>query len=426
MGFVVRIRRTRNHIIKEDKKRIGFPLDSHVEFDAEGYPVLDRGISSAPLRSLIKGLMTDGVLPDASRILTDVTDGSLRVTPGEGMNVIVNKGFAICNGCLKLQETDRTLALQASTNQDRIDTVVLRLNDNDNVRTCDFYVINGLPSNSPIRPELTRNESVWEIGLADLFISANSTTISSTRITDTRLEEERCGVISAIAEFDTTGLYEQIQSDLAEFKTVEQQQFLEWFQTIIGILDEEVAGHLQLEIGTLSTLTTQDKTDLVSAVNEVNENVGDVTELPATGSVVDNLNVLNTNLVANNTPFVFDYQNGKYGYNTDVERGADTFFPFSGELTFEHILVNIPANNAFRTYTFTKDYKYIVAIQNDHRGCYIEDVDATKILYDSGLVTGGGYDCFKRILFASDIKANEMIKYKNVASGQFNLFGFYE
>lgn len=31
----------------------------------------------------------------------------------------------------------------------------------------------------------------------------------------------------------------------------------------------------------------------------------------------------------NDVKFVFDYQNGKYGYNTDPNRGADTFFPFS-------------------------------------------------------------------------------------------------
>ena len=214
------------------------------------------------------------------------------------MTVIVSKGLGICNGCIKLQETDRTLALQASDSQDRIDTVVLRLNDNDNVRTCDFYIINGLPSNSPVRPELTRNESVWEIGLADLFISANSTTISSTRITDTRLDSERCGVMSSISEFDTTGLYEQIQSDMAEFKNVEQQEFLEWFETIVGILDEEVAGHLQLEIGMLANLTTSDKTDLVHAINEVNAKVGDTDELPdPTKNVVENVTALNTNLV---------------------------------------------------------------------------------------------------------------------------------
>lgn len=29
--------------------------------------------------------------------------------------------------------------------------------------------------------------------------------------------------------------------------------------------------------------------------------------------------------------FIYDYKDGKYGYNTDPSRGADTFFPFRGE-----------------------------------------------------------------------------------------------
>ena len=35
-------------------------------------------------------------------------------------------------------------------------------------------------------------------------------------------------------------------------------------------------------------------------------------------------------LTANSNMFYFDYQNGKYGYNTDPSRGAGTFSPFSG------------------------------------------------------------------------------------------------
>ena len=127
------------------------------------------------------------------------------------MNILVEPGFAICSGGMKLEEKQRTLAIQASdSNYDRIDTVVLRWNDNDSDRICDFYVIKGTPASNPVRPSLTRTESVWEIALADLFISKNSTEISNQRITDTRYESARCGVISSISEFDTTTLYQQV------------------------------------------------------------------------------------------------------------------------------------------------------------------------------------------------------------------------
>lgn len=241
---------------------IGFPFDSHVTFESDGTPVYDRAITSAPLRKLIAKLLTDGVLPNPST--------NLQVEAGSGMNVVVNPGFAICAGGLKLEENQRTLAIQAAdSNYDRIDTVVLRWNDNDSERICDLYIVEGIPAASPLRPELTRTESIWELGLADLFINKNSSAISNQRITDTRYETARCGIISAISEFDTTTLYQQVQADLAGFKASEQADFIAWFDDIKGQLSEDAAGNLQKQIGTLESLKTEVKTNLVNALNWV-------------------------------------------------------------------------------------------------------------------------------------------------------------
>ena len=241
---------------------IGFPFDSHVTFESDGTPVYDRAITSAPLRKLIAKLLTDGVLPNPST--------NLQVEAGSGINVVVNPGFAICAGGLKLEENQRTLAIQAAdSNYDRIDTVVLRWNDNDSERICDLYIVEGIPAASPLRPELTRTESIWELGLADLFINKNSSAISNQRITDTRYETARCGIISAISEFDTTTLYQQVQADLAGFKASEQADFIAWFDDIKGQLSEDAAGNLQKQIGTLEALKTEVKTNLVNALNWV-------------------------------------------------------------------------------------------------------------------------------------------------------------
>ncbi len=241
---------------------IGFPFDSHVTFESDGTPVYDRAITSAPLRKLIAKLLTDGILPNPST--------NLQVEEGSGMNVVVNPGFAICAGGLKLEENQRTLAIQAAdSNYDRIDTVVLRWNDNDSERICDLYIVEGIPAASPLRPELTRTESIWELGLADLFVNKNSSAISNQRITDTRYETARCGIISAISEFDTTTLYQQVQADLAGFKASEQADFITWFNDIKGQLSEDAAGNLQKQIGTLESLKTEVKNNLVNALNWV-------------------------------------------------------------------------------------------------------------------------------------------------------------
>lgn len=244
---------------------IGYPLDSKVTFNEAGIPEFDRAISSAPLRTLIGKLFSNGVLPNPSTNLQVVAGTS-------GMTVVVKKGFAIVNGCLKLEETDRTLTLQASeTNYDRIDTIVVRLNDESNARYCDLYVVTGTPASNPVRPELTRNASVYEIGLADIFVSKNTTTITQQRITDTRYETDRCGIISSISEFDTTTLYEQIQSDLADFKTEEQADFIAWFENIKTILDGNVAGHLQNEIDALDVRVTNNENGIIETKNTIGE-----------------------------------------------------------------------------------------------------------------------------------------------------------
>lgn len=257
---------------------IGYPLDSHVTFESDGTPVYDRAITSAPLRKLYKKLFSDGVMPNPST--------NMQVSAGSGMNVIVSPGFAMCNGCLKLEEAQRTLAVQASSaTYDRIDTVVLRLNDNDSERICDFYILEGTPATSPVRPTLTRTESIWELGLADLFIAKNSTVISNQRITDTRYETARCGVVSSVSEFDTTTLYQQVQADLAGFKAEEQADFIAWFEEIKGQLSEDAAGNLQNQIGTLPSLVTEVKTNIVAAINWVAEKISALASMIGTSDI---------------------------------------------------------------------------------------------------------------------------------------------
>lgn len=267
---------------------IGFPFDSYVTYDTHGEPEYDRAISSQPLKNLIHRLFSDGILPDIST--------NLQVVAGEsGMTVTVKVGFCIIQGGLKLEENERTLSIQAAdSNYSRIDSVIMRWNDNVDYRECDLYVIQGTAAANPVRPELTREGGIYELGLADILIPAQSTTISNERITDTRYESARCGVISSISEFDTTFIYNQVQSDLATFQSGaesdfttwatnqqsayeewifnaesafgnwendEKDAFLAWFATLQDILDENVAGHLQNEIDGLDNrLTTVEGT----------------------------------------------------------------------------------------------------------------------------------------------------------------------
>lgn len=392
---------------------IGFPFDSHVTFESDGTPVYDRAITSAPLRKLIAKLLTDGVLPNPST--------NLQVEAGSGMNVVVNPGFAICAGGLKLEENQRTLAIQAAdSNYDRIDTVVLRWNDNDSERICDLYIVEGIPAASPLRPELTRTESIWELGLADLFINKNSSAISNQRITDTRYESARCGIISAISEFDTTTLYQQVQADLAGFKASEQADFIKWFNDIKGQLSEDAAGNLQKQIGTLESLKTEVKTNLVNALNlVVDKTFGVIAKLGSadiskigdgtvTGAIVNNKEAIedvSQSLANGKIKFGID-SSGNYGY---IKDGADTVIPFKryedGRIQGRNDVIGSP--NSYGLYTKAQ-------------------YDANKVTYKSGNYnTGLNGETWRSTSFNtgfSTIIALQINCWNDEGNGYFNAF----
>lgn len=84
--------------------------------------------------------------------------------------------------------------------------------------------------------------------------------------------------------------------------------------------------------------TTTEKNKLAGIATGANKTVVDSSlstssTNPVQNKVVtNNINSINKSLTANSKHFYFDYKNGKYGYNTDSSRGADTFFPFSSDL----------------------------------------------------------------------------------------------
>lgn len=391
---------------------IGFPFDSHVTFESDGTPVYDRAITSAPLRKLIAKLLTDGVLPNPST--------NLQVEEGSGMNVVVNPGFAICAGGLKLEENQRTLAIQAAdSNYDRIDTVVLRWNDNDSERICDLYIVEGIPAASPLRPELTRTESIWELGLADLFINKNSSAISNQRITDTRYETARCGIISAISEFDTTTLYQQVQADLAGFKASEQADFITWFDDIKGQLSEDAAGNLQKQIGTLESLKTEVKTNLVNALNWVVDKMSGVIAKLGSADISKIGDGTVTGAIVNNKEAIEDVSQSLTNINTYVGKdkklhfvdssGADTVLPFNsyddGRIQGRNDVIGSP--NSYGLYTKAQ-------------------YDANKVTYKSGNYnTGLNGETWRSTSFNtgfSTIIALQINCWNDEGNGYFNAF----
>lgn len=183
-----------------------FPWDAIVEgLDEEtGFPIYDRQYDAVDFRNVLRRFFSNGIFAD------DPT--GFNVKAGAGMTVTVDAGYCFINGTTGIEDKTRTLMLQEpDTVYSRIDTVVLRWDTDIDERSIDLYVIEGIPSEVPERPELTRIEdTVWELGLCDILVPAGSVTVADNRITDTRLETERCGIVVPFAEFDSTSFFERI------------------------------------------------------------------------------------------------------------------------------------------------------------------------------------------------------------------------
>lgn len=197
-----------------------YPFTSQVSYDGEGLPRYDRAVDSEFLRAVFKQYFSDGVFYNPA--------DALQVRADTGMNVQVAPGACHIQGAMAIEDSPRVLAVQASGELDRIDTVVARLDLALGVRSIDLYVLKGTPAETPTAPALTRNNTVWELGLADLFIAKSTTEISQQRITDTRLDTARCGqVIAPAAPADLEPYFAQLQAAIAAHDAAAMEQIAE-------------------------------------------------------------------------------------------------------------------------------------------------------------------------------------------------------
>ncbi len=184
-----------------------YPFTSDkITYDEHGLPKYDRAVDSAFLRKVFAQYFSDGVFYSSANALQVVAD--------TGMQVAVEPGSCHIQGAIGIETNRRTLVVQAAEEMDRIDTVVARLDLSLAVRSIDLYVVKGTAAESPQAPALTRDSTIWELGLANLFVAKNVATISQQRITDTRLDTSRCGQVGAPVQppFDTEAFFSQLEA----------------------------------------------------------------------------------------------------------------------------------------------------------------------------------------------------------------------
>ena len=210
-----------------------------------------------------------------------------------------------------------------------------------------------------------------------------------------------------------------MQADLAGFKASEQADFITWFNDIKGQLSEDAAGNLQKQIGTLESLKTEVKTNLVNALNWVVDKMSGVIAKLGSADISKIGDGTVTGAIVNNKEAIEDVSQGLTNINTYVGKdkklhfvdssGADTVLPFNsyddGRIQGRNDVIGSP--NSYGLYTKAQ-------------------YDANKVTYKSGNYnTGLNGETWRSTSFNtgfSTIIALQINCWNDEGNGYFNAF----
>ncbi|MGE7946467.1 hypothetical protein [Lysinibacillus sp. NPDC093688] len=158
-------------------------------------------------------------------------------------------------------------------NLDRIDRIVLRLDKRNNARYIRLFVKEGVSATNPVPPTLQRDQYVFELSLAQIRLTKNTSSLEPLKLVDERMKEDLCGIVYSLISVPTSVFQQQwdywfnnkkqtLENDLVawqiqqknEFEiwqAEQEQEFLTWFESIKDILSGDVAANLAARIAEL-------------------------------------------------------------------------------------------------------------------------------------------------------------------------------
>lgn len=198
-------------------------------------------------------------------------------------------------------------------NLDRIDRIVLRLDKRNNARYIKLFVKEGVSAANPVAPTLQRDQYVFELSLAQIRLTKNTSTLEPLKLVDERMKEDVCGIVYSLISVPTSVFQQQwdywfnnkkqtleddlvawqvqqknefdvwesqMKTDFDEWKATQKQDFLTWFESIKDILEGDVAANLAARIANLEQeFTNHISTTAISAHKAKNIEVVDADNL---------------------------------------------------------------------------------------------------------------------------------------------------
>lgn len=190
----------------------------------------------------------------------------LKVSSGDGMTIKISPGWAFINGYW--YHNDEELVLSVTSNigtSSRSDAVLCRWDAGS--RRISAAVLVG-------STEVTRDGSYYDLKLAEILVPAGATYVPQSNITDTRMNESVCGLVTHILEVQTT------EDLFAQYEAI----FNEWFNSVKDQVTGDLAIRLQTEFTELNekvdtyqanteTMISEYKTDMSNSFTQYQQTV---------------------------------------------------------------------------------------------------------------------------------------------------------
>lgn len=201
----------------------------------------DRKYNARQVSELFDGIIRDGVYASVGDKLT--------VKQGTGMQIIVGTGRAWFNHSWSLVDAEYPLTVdQSDLILDRIDAVVLEVNESTEVRNNSIKMVKGVAASSPQKPTMTDTEFVHQYPLAYITVKKGATAITTADI-EINVGKDNCPYVTSILEaVSIEELYAQWEAQFKGWEEGQKTQFEEWFGEIKGQLSEDAAGNLQIQV----------------------------------------------------------------------------------------------------------------------------------------------------------------------------------
>lgn len=236
----------------------------------------DRKYKAEDWASYFGSFIGNGVFP--------VPSTGLQVVVGSGMQVTVKAGKAWINGYFYNNTSDLSLTLATADGVlNRIDRIVVQWDLTN--RIISVKAKSSSYSASPTAPAVERDADIYELAIADVYVSAGATTITQSNITDRRYNTELCGIVVGVVEQidpsaitaqfdnffelyralitdeynayvarvsgyenDAAADYETFLQSLEDYEASARAEFEAWFEGIKNTLSGDIAGQLTLEV----------------------------------------------------------------------------------------------------------------------------------------------------------------------------------